>query len=113
MSVFLGEKTTLHCSINIIKAAIESKDWKEQFMGYRFLGMISEACKKSFKKNIDETIKLGVSGFIVDNPRIKYESLQATGLLLNDIKPTLQVKYHAELVPAFVKMMNDEPKLKL
>ena len=113
MSVFLGEKTTLLCSTNIIKAAIDSQNWKEQFMGYRFLGMISEACKKSFTKNIDEIVKMGVSGLIVDNPRIKYESLQATGLLLNDLKPTIQTKYHADLVPAFVKMMNSEPKLKL
>ena len=82
-------------------------------MGYRFLGMISEACKKSFTKNIEEIVKMGVSGLIVDNPRLKYESLQATGLLLNDLKPTIQTKYHADLVPAFVKMMNGEPKLKL
>ena len=82
-------------------------------MGYRYLGMISEACKKSFEKNIEEISKMSVSGLVIDNPRIKYESLQATGLLLNDLKPTLQVKYHADLVPAFIKMMNEEPKLKL
>ena len=51
--------------------------------------MISEACKKSFEKNIEEIVKMGASGLIIDNPRIKYESLQATGLLLNDLKPTL------------------------
>lgn len=113
MSVFLGEKTTLACSSDIIKAGIDSQNWKEKFMGYRFLGMISEACKKSFTKNVEEIIKMSVSGLIVDNPRIKYESLQATGLLLNDLKPTLQLKFHSELVPAFVRMMNEEPKLKL
>ena len=89
LSVFIGEKTTLACSTNIIKAAIESQDWKEKFMGYRLLGMISEACKKTFEKNLDEIVKMAVSGLPIDNPRIKYESLQATGLLLNDIKPTI------------------------
>lgn len=113
LSVFIGEKTTLACSTTILKAAIESAEWKEKFMGYRFLGMISEACRKSFEKNIEEIVKMGVSGLIIDNPRIKYESLQATGLLLNDLKPMIQVKYHADLVPAFLKLMNTEPKLKL
>lgn len=47
-SVYLGEKTTLACSADLVKAAIGSADWKEQFMGFRYLGMISEACKKSF-----------------------------------------------------------------
>lgn len=52
LSVFIGEKTTLACCSLIIKAAIDSQDWKEQFMGYRWLGMISEACKKSFENNL-------------------------------------------------------------
>jgi importin-5 len=52
ISVFLGEKTTLACCSELIKAAIASAEWKENWMGYKALGMISEACKKSFKSNL-------------------------------------------------------------
>lgn len=38
ISVFLGEKTTLACTSTLVKAAIESSDWKEQCMGFLFLG---------------------------------------------------------------------------
>lgn len=49
LSAFLGEKTTLACSSTLVKGGIESADWKEKCMGFAFLGMISEACKKQFK----------------------------------------------------------------
>lgn len=58
ISVFLGEKTTLACSSELIKAAIASSDWKENWMGYKFLGMISEACSKSFKANLADVAQM-------------------------------------------------------
>jgi len=56
-------------------------------MGFNILGQISEACKKSFKTNIEEVAKMSVSGFGSENPRVRWEAMQATGLLLNDLSP--------------------------
>jgi hypothetical protein len=75
MSAFLGEKTTLYCSLQIVKAAIESSDWKEKCMGFSFLGMISDACKKQFKQNLDEIARMSVSGFTSESPRVRFEAL--------------------------------------
>ena len=82
-------------------------------MGLQFLGVISEACKKQFSTNIDDVAKMAVSGFTSGNARVRYEALQCTGLLLSDISPTFQLKYHHELIPALVKMMNEEKHLKI
>jgi hypothetical protein len=57
-------------------------------MGFNFLGMISEACKKQFKTNLDDVAKMSVSGFFSENPRVRYEAFQSTGLLLTDLSPT-------------------------
>ena len=70
----MGEKTTLACSSALVKAAIESEDYKEQMMGYSFLGMIAEACKKQFKSNLDDVAKMSVSGFFSENPRVRWEA---------------------------------------
>ena len=75
LSVYLGEKTTLACTTNLIKAAIDSPNWKEKCMGFMFLGQISEACKKSFLSNMDDVAKMSVSGFTHENPRVRYEAL--------------------------------------
>jgi hypothetical protein len=103
----------LACSSSIIKGGIESNDWKEKCMGFNYLGMISEACKKQFKLNIDDVAKMTVSGFAHENPRVRFEALQSTGILLNDLGPLFQEKYHAELIPALLKSMNKEAHIKL
>ena len=56
-------------------------------MGFNMLGMISEACKKEFKANLDAVAKQSVSGFKSENARVRFEALQSTGLLLNDLAP--------------------------
>jgi len=44
-------------------------------MGFMFLGMISEACKKSFKANVEEITKMSVAGFASENPRVRFEAM--------------------------------------
>jgi hypothetical protein len=58
-----------------LKTAIGSSDWKENWMGSKFLGMISEACKKSFKSNLTEIAQMSASGMLSQNVRVKYEAL--------------------------------------
>ena len=57
ISSCLGPKTMLACCSPIIQGGIGSTDWKEQCMGFKMLGMISEACKKEFKANLDAVAK--------------------------------------------------------
>ena len=47
-----------------MKAAIASSDWKENWMGYKFLGMISEACNKSFKANLADVAQMSAQGML-------------------------------------------------
>ena len=82
-------------------------------MAFSCLGMISEACKKQFKANLVEVAKMSVSGFTSENARVRWEAMQSTGLLLNDLAPTFQTKFHSDLLPALIKMMNDDQHLKL
>ena len=75
ISVYLGPKTTLACCSDLIQGGISSADWKEQCMGFNMLGMISEACKKEFKANLDAVAKQSVSGFASENTRVRFEAL--------------------------------------
>ena len=113
LSAHLGEKTTLACCSHLVKAAIESTEWKEKCMGFTMLGMISDTCQKQFKSNLADVAQMTVSGLLHENPRVRYEALQSTGLLLNDLAPSFQEKYHSELIPALLKMMNEETHLKM
>lgn len=67
--------------------------------------MISDTCAETFRKNIDEIIKMSASGLLHENPRVRYEALTSLGLLLNELSPDAQKKFHSDLLPALMKLM--------
>jgi len=71
-------------------------------------GLIAEACKESLNKNLDEAMKMSCSGLVDSNYRVRYAGLSCTALLLTETAPKAQYKYHTELVPMLVKMMQEE-----
>ena len=92
---FLGEKTILATTTNIIKEAIGQADsWQLRQAGYLFLGMISDTCSQTFLKNMDEIMKMAAGGLLDSHPRVRYEALTAMGLLLTELAPDAQKKYH-------------------
>lgn len=70
---YLGEKTTIACSSSIIHEAVSNTgDWKVRQAGYMYLGMIAESCHKTFKKNLDDTIRMSARGLVDEHPRVRY-----------------------------------------
>lgn len=77
------------------------------------MGLIAEACKESMMKNMDEAIKVACAGIVDSNPRVRYAGLSCLGLLLTEFSPKAQKKYHSELMPVLMKMMNEETIIKI
>ena len=75
--------------------------------------MISEPCEKSFRKNIDEIVKMMAPGLVDEHARVRYQAMMALGLTMNTQSPDLQLKYHSELMPMFLKRMDFEDKIKM
>lgn len=110
----VGEKTTIAASSTLIREATQNKEnWRFRQAGYIFLGMISESCEKTLRTNLEETVKMSAAGLIDEHPRVRYQALTSLGLLLNVLSPAIQRKFHAEMVPVLLKMMNEESMLKM
>lgn len=77
------------------------------------MGLIAEACKESMMKNMDEAMKLACAGVMDQNPRVRYAGLSCLALLLTELSPKAQKKFHAELMPVLMKMMNEETLIKM
>ena len=75
--------------------------------------MIADTCGEMFRKNIDEIMKMSASGLLDPHPRVRYEALTSLGLLLTELAPDAQKKYHDQLIMVILKMMNDEQLIKL
>lgn len=99
---------------NLIKTCLSNtNDWKQRQAGYMVLGLIAEACKESMSKNMEEAMKMAATGLMDPHVRVRYAGLSCTALLLTELSPKAQRKFHAELVPALIKMMNSEELLKM
>lgn len=77
------------------------------------MGLIAECSKDSLMKNMDEAMKLACAGLIDEHPRVRYAGLSCLALLLTELAPKAQKKYHAELMPVLMKMMAAETMLKI
>ena len=66
-----------------------------------------------FKKNIEEIMKMSASGLLDPHPRVRYEALTSLGLLLTELAPHAQKKYHDQLIMVILKMMQEEQLIKV
>jgi len=110
----LGEKTTIACCLPIIKECTENKEkWQFRMAGFTILGLISEVGAKTFKANLDETLKTSASGLLDEHPRVRFAALMSLGLLMDVLSPDVQKKYHADIMNALIKMMQEETYIKM
>jgi len=77
------------------------------------MGLISEACKESMSKNMAEAMKMACIGVVDENARVRYAGLSCLALLLTELSPKAQKKYHQELMPVLLKMMSTESLIKM
>ena len=109
----LGEKTVLPVFSLFIQQAVKSSEWQQRQAGYMTMGLIAECSKESLLKNMDEAMKLACAGVLDDHPRVRYAGLSCLALLLTELAPKAQKKYHAELMPVLIKMMAGEALVKI
>lgn len=62
---------------------------------------------------MDEIMKMSASGLLDEHPRVRYEALTSLGLLLTELAPDAQKKFHNDLVPLLLKMMREEELVKM
>lgn len=109
----IGEKTTIAATTELLKASIVDGNWKVRHAGYFFLGYLAEACKTSFAENLDEIMRMAASGCVDPHPRVKYAGLTCLGLMLQEQAPKAQKKFHAEILPQLMTIMDQDELFKI
>lgn len=54
---------------------------------------------------MDEIMKMSATGLLDEHPRVRFEALTSLGLLLTELAPDAQKKFHGDLVNILMKMM--------
>ena len=77
------------------------------------MGLIAESCKDSMMKNMEEAMRIACMGVMDAEARVRYAGLSCLALLLTELSPKAQKKYHTQLMPVLIKMMNEETMMKM
>ena len=109
----LGEKTTLVCCQPIITECVRSQTPIQRQAGYNLLGLISETCRESYAKNLNDALQMATAGVQDQEKMVRYAALGSLAALLEHLSPYVQVKFHSELMPVLGRLMVEEPSLKM
>ena len=66
-----------------------------------------------FKKSLEEIMKMSATGLLDPHPRVRYEALTSLGLLLTELAPDAQKKFHDQLIGILLNLMQEEQYIKL
>ena len=58
-------------------------------------------------------MRMSATGLMDPHPRVRYEALTSLGLLLTELAPDAQKKFHSQLIEVLLKMMANEEYIKL
>lgn len=108
LSSDLGGKFMVENSMALIPQLLSSDDWIKVHAGLIALGFMTQGCKDLFKTNILEVLKYISTGLDHTNPRVRYAALTALGMLCEELAPTVQKKFHSNIIPALCKLMSNE-----
>lgn len=98
----MKEKFTIDACSSLIESCLSESDWKVRQAGFIAFGLIAESCKDWFKANLDQAMGKVCQGIQEDHVRVKYARLTALSLIIAQMSPQVQFKFHQELVPALL-----------
>ena len=76
-------------------------------------GLIAESCRDYLKTDLDQAMQIACNGVKDAHPRVRYAGLSCLALVLTELSPVAQTKFHQELVPALLSIIKEEKILKI
>ncbi|EDW67063.1 importin-5 [Drosophila virilis] len=104
----LGGKTVLPHVMNALPGMLNHTDWKHRFAALMAISAIGEGCHKQMEAILDQVMS-GVLNYLRDpNPRVRYAACNAIGQMSTDFAPTFEKKFHEQVVPGLLLLLDDE-----
>lgn len=113
LSLDMKENFMLDACKPVFAESFTHADWKVRQAGYLTFGLIAESCRDYMKANLDNAMQTACKGLQDENPRVRYAGISCLALVLTELSPVAQVKYHAELVPALLGLIEKESMMKI
>ncbi|XP_030375758.1 importin-5 [Scaptodrosophila lebanonensis] len=103
----LGGKIVLPHVMNALPTMLSHSDWKHRFAALMAISAIGEGCHKQMEAILDQVMS-GVLAYLRDpNPRVRYAACNAIGQMSTDFAPTFEKKFHEQVVPGLLSLLDD------
>ncbi|XP_036330351.1 importin-5 isoform X2 [Rhagoletis pomonella] len=103
----LGGKTVLPHVMNALPNMLGHSDWKQRYAALMAISAIGEGCHKQMEAMLEQ-IMAGVLNFLRDpHPRVRYAACNAIGQMSTDFAPTFEKKFHEQVVPGLLSLLDD------
>ena len=113
LSLDMKENFILEAAKPIFAQGFTHSDWTVRQAAFLTFGLIAESCKDYMKANLDLAMQTACKGLQDEHPRVRYAGLSCLALVLTELSPSAQLKFHQELVPVLLNMISTEKILKL
>ncbi|KAF5471346.1 hypothetical protein F2P56_011788 [Juglans regia] len=107
LSISLGGNTIVPVASEQLPAYLAAPEWQKHHAALIALAQIAEGCSKVMLKNLDHVVAMVLNSFQDPHPRVRWAAINAIGQLSTDLGPDLQVRYHAQVLPALAAAMDD------
>lgn len=113
LSLDMKENFVLDAVKPVFAESFTHADWKIRQAGYLTFGLIAESTKEYLKANMESTMQTACQALQDQNVRVRYAGLSCLALVLTELSPIAQLKYHTELIPALLNIIQNEETLKV
>lgn len=103
----LGGKAILPHIVSNIPSMLNNEDWKYRHAALMAISAAGEGCHKQMEAMLDNIMQ-GVLKYLMDpHPRVRYAACNAIGQMATDFAPTFQKKYHEQVIPGLLSLLDD------
>eukprot|EP01101_Sappina_pedata_P007334 TRINITY_DN3845_c0_g1_i1.p1 TRINITY_DN3845_c0_g1~~TRINITY_DN3845_c0_g1_i1.p1 ORF type:complete len:1088 (+),score=593.45 TRINITY_DN3845_c0_g1_i1:90-3353(+) len=107
LAMKLGGATVGSILFAKLPAYFNSTNWKHRHAALIAISVAVEGCCKFLTPHLADILKLVVPRFADENPRVRWAACNAIGQMANDFGAPLQNKFHAEIIPSLIAVLND------
>ncbi|XP_077293524.1 karyopherin beta 3 isoform X2 [Arctopsyche grandis] len=103
----LGGKTMLSLIMATVPSMLQAQDWRQRHAALMAVSSAGEGCHKQMEALLSE-IMGGLLEFLRDpHPRVRHAACNAVGQMSTDFAPIFEKKFHAQVVPGLLMVLDD------
>lgn len=103
----VGGKTVLPLVLASLTPMLQNSDWKHRFAALMAVSAVGEGCHDQMLP-ILKTMVDGLLPYLNDShPRVRYAACNALGQMATDFCPDFQEKFHQEVIPKLLILLDD------